>query len=231
MYFRTTVDDLPLQLIIDKKSIAELTYDNTHMIMDWMKLITHYDFDNKNVEIVLGRVGYPDFFHYDYHMQGRKREFKQIHSRYGLDKGYDIDKLQKDLKLLNNITFFTGKYPLLSPVKLCKDIVIEEGAGSLQKKIEFRYEGIIQKERLDSFIKEEMGEWFTVFFKDMNAVIARQTKKIIRAINWELFKSQNKKFSDVLKKSEHFLEFKNISIEALELSAKYFRHLKPKEDL
>lgn len=55
-----------------------------------MELITHQI--ESNVEIILGRVGDPDFFNYDDHLRNRKRKFDNIITKYGnkRDEPYNI---------------------------------------------------------------------------------------------------------------------------------------------
>ena len=186
MYLQTTVTDLPFQLIIDRKSISEWTTDNILMIHDWMELITHQI--ESNVEIILGRVGDPDFFNYDDHLRNRKRKFDNIITKYGnkRDEPYNIKKLQNDMNILNNIAFYVGKYPSLSLKRLCEDISIQEGAGTHQRYLDFHLNCERDKEIVESFIIKEKGYWFTINFKSINRDIANALLSLVHKLQYLL---------------------------------------------
>ena len=233
------LDQMPRELMIDRLSVESLSIENLSAFESWIEVITYYSIlEGEDVEIILGYRGADPVYGYDDHIRNRIRKFEGLWRRYGLEKGYDFHKISTDLKLLSNFKFYANKYPLLKPIGICKTIEIIPGPGSLQDNIE-RKRQYIQIERsgyditqtlkkFDSFIKSDHDEWVTINFKGVVPGALKSLKELARMIQNEVWRVKSEKMSKLLPEIGLISakQLKNISINGLELSRKYFFHLK-----
>ncbi len=158
-----------------------------------------------------------------------------------MKKGYEVARLRSDLDRLQTLTFYSGKYPDLEPVRTCSAIDIVRGPGSLESNVRFQ-RSMIQDfvdrgtsgyttgtlNDFDRFVVEDRDEWVTIQFRDTLSDLLRTLKVIVQALRGAEWDAKSTDIRMLLNKIGLVPSrvLRDIPADALALSAKYFFHFK-----
>jgi len=165
--------------IITSSNILNLNVEKLYLLKDWLTNLGKCEILDKfsDVEVVLGYLGYLDAFGYKQHLTSRIKTFQPLWKRYGIEGGYDHQKISNDLEFIKSLGFYLGKYPNYKFYPLFETFEINNGAGSLEENWEITLFNFKQhnhdSDRIAQIEKEhktncEKHKWSTIKMLNLN---------------------------------------------------------------
>lgn len=231
--------NVPNEILVSTHISRTLNRSNLHILSSWMNFLGKYARykEYEDEEVVFGCRGYDDLYDYEVYIRDRIRVLRPLWFAYDLENGYDADKIQEDLSLLQSIKLYAGKYPNYSEVTFCSEFEIVRGPGSLLKNWQRRRKLLIDLGYSDEVKRLEDQafdcEWTTVRIKRLCNSYVRTMRDLFEHLAWSHLDANSgelrlDKKCHLCLKEPAFL--RHLDPEALELSARFFSHLKKLED-
>jgi hypothetical protein len=212
-------------------------------IGSWLPLLD--GIGEETVEVVLGYRGHDELYGYEDHIRNQIRIFRPLWGRYRLQKGYDTETLRADLSAMEKLKFVVGKFPSLAAVPFCEAIEVVNGPGPLQTNIERRValvrdwaahgmHGYVAQDVDDliRFLDEDRDEWVTIRFHRLVRGLVTTLTKVFALLHSSRYPRRSEDMKSLLRQVglKPARRLSEIPSAALELSARYFSHLKGPKD-
>lgn len=190
------------------------------------------DFKPAEHTIIFGYRTMNDDFGFEQYLEGRKLLFKDICKAYKLSENWNFKLLREDLKYLESLKIYCGKYPNFTPQGVFKGFSIRQGRGKLEGNWERLLEDL---SRHHSKNIKEMEKWHKYMYakpfwllhlKFFNRDLAELILFMFRMLT--LHYHPTKVDKRLHRWDNRFLIYpkpvKNISRSTLRLTSRYFIH-------
>lgn len=247
----------PFELYVSRSPFTECNDRKIETMSLWLQFIRiNYSIDENYTDIVFrirkspyeelnydkGMVHWTceDPLGYSSYISGRVKLYESLRGKYGkwssdFSDGYrfDIEKITKDLTLLQNIKFFEGKYPNLLQKNIFERFSIIEDFGLLKdnllKIINEMFDGEIEKNELyNKYYELHSKNYLTARLYNVDKKWLKIGRMLLDHFERSHCKGLNGMFSFDNYNCRHCVQspllVKYIWPTALRVSAKYFRH-------